>query len=230
MRIAILFLLAGLSAAPALAQEPPARTVTVSGSGSVAAAPDLATINVGVVEQAASASDALRLNNGAMTALFNVLDAAEIDGADRQTQGISLQPVYDNRSSVGGEGPRIVAYSASNALTIRVRDLRVLGKVLDDLAQAGANRINGISFGIAETEALMNEARQLAVEDAMARAALYVETAGATLGPVITINEQGGFGGPRPEMMAMSRMADNVPVAAGEVGISAQVSIVFGIE
>ena len=77
----------------------------------------------------------------------------------------------------------------------------------------------------------MEEARREAVEDAMARARLYVEAAGATLGSVISIDEAGGVSRPQPEM-AMARMASDmsVPIAEGEVGLNARVNVVFAIE
>ena len=61
-----------------------------------------------------------------------------------------------------------------------------------------------------------------------ARAKLLSEAAGAKLGMILSISEDGGMQpGPQP----MYRMADAaaVPVAAGEVGVTASVTIVFQI-
>ena len=220
------------SGSAAIAQDQPERRITVTGEGQVAAVPDQATVTVGVSERGQTATDALRANTRAMQALFDVLDAAGVDGRDRQTSGLSLQPVWDHSSQRAGEPPRIVGYEASNMLMIRVTKLELLGDVLDGITVAGANRINGIAFGLSDTDALMVEARRAAIEDAVARAALYVETAGASLGPVITINEQGGSMPFPVQEMAMARMASDmaVPVAEGEVGLSVRVSVVFAIE
>lgn len=223
-------LLMGLSVAqPSFAQE---RTITVTGVGEVAAVPDLATVTVGVIERGPTATDALRTNTRAMQALFDVLDDSGIDGADRQTSGLNLQAVYDHRNTPAGEAPRIAGYEASNTLMIRVTKLDLLGDVLDAITVAGANRINGIAFGLSDTEELLEQARRAAVEDAMARARLYVETAGANLGPVITISEAGGYSPqPMPEM-AMARMSSDmsVPVAEGEVALSVRVNMIFAIQ
>lgn len=226
-------LMLGLAAAtPTLAQDMPERRVTVTGEGAVSAVPDLATITVGVNEQGATATDALRANTRAMQALFDVLDTAGIDGADRQTSGLNLQPVYDHSTTRAGEAPQIVGYEAANTLMIRVTKLDQLGDVLDSVTVAGANRISGISFGLSDSDALMQAARRAAVEDAMARAQLYVETAGADLGQVITISEAGGrTPSPMPEMAMMRMAADTaVPIAEGEVGLSVRVNVVFEIE
>jgi uncharacterized protein YggE len=51
-----------------------------------------------------------------------------------------------------------------------------------------------------------------------------------TLGQVISLTET-GMATPRPQMMEMAAMrADSVPVAAGEVGITATVQMVFALE
>jgi len=219
------------TAAPAIAQDVPERRVTVTGVGEVTAVPDLATITVGISEQGDTATDALRANTRAMQALFIVLDTAGITGADRQTSGLNLQPVYDHSAVRTGEGPRIIGYEAINTLMIRVTKLGTLGDVLDAVTVAGANRINSINFGLSDTDAMMQDARRDAVRDAMERAQLYVETAGATLGPVMSISEAGRSYAPRPEM-AMARMASDmsVPIAEGEVGLSVELNIVFAIE
>jgi uncharacterized protein YggE len=67
------------------------------------------------------------------------------------------------------------------------------------------------------------------VADAQARAKLLSEAAGEKLGPIVSISE-GGASEPRP--MPMFKMADSaaVPVAAGEVGISADVTIVWQLK
>ncbi|WP_316015919.1 SIMPL domain-containing protein [Roseobacter sp. HKCCA0434] len=235
-RFLIATLIATLLTAPAFSQtvpEPPERRITVAGTGDVTAAPDMATITVGVSERAETAVEALQANTRAMQALFDVLDGAGIDGVDRQTSGLSLQPVYDHNNTRPGVGPEIVAYEASNMLTIRVTKLPVLGEVLDGITVAGANRINGIVFGISETEALMDEARRAAMRDAVGRATALVEEAGATLGPVVTISETGQSRPmPMQEMAMMGRaVADqSVPIAEGEVGLTVRVSATFAIE
>ena len=133
-------MLLGLAAGSAsVAQDMPERRVTVSGVGEVTAAPDLATITIGVSEQGQTATDALRANTRAMQALFDVLDTAGIEGADRQTSGLNLQPIYDHTEVRNGQGPRIVGYEATNTLLIRVTKLPTLGDVLDGVTGSTAS-------------------------------------------------------------------------------------------
>jgi uncharacterized protein YggE len=118
---------------------------------------------------------------------------------------------------------------ASNILSIRVRDIAKLGGVLDAAITDGANTLNGISFGLAEPDPAMDEARKTAVAKAKARAELLVGAAGASLGKIVSISEA-GMSSPMPMYRMEAAMADApVPVAGGEVGVTANVTITWEI-
>lgn len=205
------------------------RTISVSGEGEVSAVPDMAVITVGAQAEADTAAEALAATSAAVAAALEVLDAAGVEGRDIQTSGVSLSPrmVWPDRN--GSEPPRIEGYVASNQLTVRVRDLASLGVVLDAVVSSGANTLGGVTFTLSEPNAARDEARRAAVADARTRAALYAEAAGVVLGGVREIAEE-GLSQPMPRMMAEAAMSDAaVPVAPGEVTISARVRMVFDI-
>ncbi|WP_282059464.1 SIMPL domain-containing protein [Roseobacter litoralis] len=204
------------------------RVITTMGQGVVEAVPDMATINLGVTNEARLAGDALRLTSDAVAAVLAQLNEAGIAPRDMQTQGVSLQPVW-NRRNPENETPRITGFVARNTLTIRVRDLDTLGGILDRVVQDGANTFNGLQFSIQDPEPAIAAARQDAVKDAIAKAEQLAEAAGVALGPVQSISESGGGGRPVVMEMASARMASDVPVAAGEVSLTARVSMVFEI-
>lgn len=216
-------LILGLSiASTALAQTPPA-SLTVTGTGSVGAEPDMATITLGVTQQAATASAAMAQTSAQTLRILTGLEGAGIAARDVQTTNLSLQPNWVNRSSGRAQ---IDGYVAANTVMVRVRDLPALGEVLDKVVGLGANTFSGLSFGLQTPEPKQDEARRAAVLDAMRKAQLYAEAAGVNLGPVLSITEAGGAT-PRPMMMEAARSA--VPVAAGEVSLSASVTVVFAL-
>jgi hypothetical protein len=108
-----------------------------------------------------------------------------------------------------------------------VRDLATLGTLLDTAFRAGANRFDGLSFGVADPEPLRREARVAAVADARAAAETYAEAAGVTLGPILRIEETGERSvGPRPEMRALAKdSASSVPTEGGESAVTQRVTI-----
>ncbi|WP_238365303.1 SIMPL domain-containing protein [Mesobacterium pallidum] len=221
-----LVLAASCAASGLMAQE--AATITVSAEGEVEAAPDMAMVRIGVREAADSADAAMDAASAAMDAMLAALSAAGIEARDMQTSGLRLNPVYDSRSS-GVE--RQVGFEAVNTLTLRIRDLDGLGGVLDTLVrEAGANTLNGLSFGLSDPAPLMDEARRDAVAEARHRAEVLAEAAGVTLGKLVSIQDGGG-GMPYPVAAPMmeARSAGAVPVAAGEVTVNANVTMTWEI-
>ena len=223
--IMALALLAGSAAA---AQEEVLRRITVSGEGSVAAAPDMATLSLGAAAEAKEAAEALRMTSEITQRILERLAEAGIESRDIQTSGLSLHPLRRNYREGTDEQPGIIGYAASNGVTVRVRDLDQLGSVLDTVVSDGAKSLNGLSFGLQEPRPLMDEARKLAVADARAKAELYATAAGVSVGRLISLDESGG-GGPSPYMAEMSMARSAVPVAAGEMDVSAQVRIVYEV-
>ncbi|KAF0171563.1 MAG: hypothetical protein FD162_2887 [Rhodobacteraceae bacterium] len=218
-----------LSAALALPFSAPAfaeALVTVTGEATVEATPDMATISLGVTTEGQTAAEAMTANSKALQAVVERLKAAGIEDRDLQTSNLSLNPNWVGYDS--GSTPKIAGYVASNMLNVRVRALDGLGSVLDASIADGANTLNGISFELAEPRPALDEARKAAVADARARAALLIEAAGGTLGKIVSITENSGYGSPMP-MFKSDAAAALVPVAAGQIGLSASVTISFEI-
>ena len=206
----------------ALVQTSPIATVSVP--------PDMATIRMGLRNTAGTAAAALTRNSQDMTALLQSLAAMGIAPRDIQTQVLSLNPdiKYD---STGRKPPQIEGYTAENGVELRVRDLSQLGNILDQVVQNGATTLNGLSFGLIDPAPKRDEARRSAVADAQHRATLYAAAAGVQLGGVRKISDIESGQNPRP-MMAMRAMApgaDSVPIAEGEISLSASVMMEFDL-
>lgn len=220
-----------LAALPAFGQDAAGKspaTITVNGESQVEIAPDMASVSMGVTNDADSAKTAMADNNSAVSALLSELARSGIDQKDIQTNGLSLGPRYVPNSSGVAETK---GFTASNMVTVNVRDLGKLGGVLDAVVGQGANTLNGISFGLQDPQPSTDEARKKAVEDARRKATLYAEAAGLKLGPVKLITENGGGQPPMPMYAgAMARDAAAVPVSAGQVSVSASVTVVYELK
>lgn len=211
---------------PARADDRPS-TLTLVGSGAVSVAPDIATLSIGVEIQEDTASDALRENSDQTAKVIATLKDAGVEPRDIQTSNFSVQPVYDNKRASSGR-PSVAGYRVTNMVTARVRDLDGLGALLDKVVTDGANRVNGLSFGIEDDREAMDAARALAVKEAARKAALYAEAAGVTLGPILSISEGGSGPDYYPEM-EMRSAAMAVPVERGETTISASINMTWQI-
>lgn len=206
------------------------RLITVTGEGLVAAVPDLAFVNLGVSQQAETAAAAMAAMTSSMTAVMDRLATAGIAPVDIQTGQLTLDPVYDNSTYDGTGTPKINGYIATTMLQVRVRDMAIVGQVLDAVVQDGANRLAGVTFDLANRGPALDEARRRAVADAQARAALFAQASGVALGALITLTEQSGYLNPMPMFDArMEGASGAVPVAGGEVSLQAMVTMVYAI-
>jgi len=229
MRSPLSALIVGL--ALALPMPLPARAqgrITVTAEAQVEAPPDMAQVSLGVTTRAGTAAAAMAANSAELARVMDRLTAAGIAPRDIQTTGLSLSP--DWQGAEDGAPARITGYTAQNMVTVRVRDLGILGPVLDAAVRDGANTLHGLSFGLAAPEALMDQARRTAVARALDRARLLAEAAGARLGPVLEISEGGGGWQPQPMFRAEAAATGAVPVAGGEVSLTASVTLVIALQ
>jgi len=225
-----LAVLALVSAVPAAwAAEETAR-ITVTGEGSVTAAPDMAIINFGVLKNAPTARQALDDANKALSEAIADLKAKGVEARDLQTSGFSVSPQFDY-SGKNGAAPKLTGYQVSNTLTVRVRDISALGKVLDDAVTNGINSGGSLSFTNSKLKDLVAEARKAAVGDAITKAKALTEAAGVSTGDILSIAEDAPMPPPVPMVrMAMAKeAADSVPVEAGESEYHARVTVTFAI-
>jgi uncharacterized protein YggE len=202
------------------------RQISVNGEASISLLPDMAVLTLGAVEtskQAGVAVQALAARNRQMMA---ALGRFGIGAGQMQTTGIGLQPVWSDRGA-GQSPPKITGFEAQTTLRVRVEDLSTLPKLLDAVIAQGANRIDGLRFDLKDPQTPMDEVRQDAVRDAMAKAQLMAQTAGVTLGPLISLHDQGG---PRFVRREMALQDAALPIAAGQIEFSASVAAVFAIE
>lgn len=218
-------LILALASPPMAALAADATLITVTGEHTAQAAPDLATVDMGVTTEGPSAAEALAANSGAVKAIMDRLAAAGVEGRDIQTSNLSLSPNWT--STPDGAGSVISGYVAMNMLSVRVRDLTKLGTVLDAVVTDGANTLNGITFGLQDPKPVMTAARKDAVADARTRAEELAAAAGVTLGRLVSITEGSAFQAPQPMYRQSMAQDAAVPVAGGEVGMTASVTLVF---
>ena len=200
--------------------------LSVSAQAEASRVPDVASLSAGVVTRAEDANAALRANADQMARVMDAIREAGIAGKDIQTTGINVNPDYQYADN---QPPKITGYQASNNVSIKVRDVSRLGKVLDALVASGANQVNGPSFEIDEPEAVYDEARRAALDKARKRADMYAESLGLKVKRIVSVSEGGGFQPPQPMMMKAMAMdaRESSPVSPGETTLSASLDVVF---
>lgn len=230
-----LLLLTALAAAPAAAHEETSSqavpVLTVSGNGESRTAPDEATVRLGVSVQTPTAREAQDQVNRIAGAILEAVRNLGIPADHIQTSELNLGPVYgqDPRPGSVVQEPRIVGYQASNVVSVRVEQLDKVGPVIDAGLGAGANRLEGVAFGLRDDRAARSEALTRAVEEATGKAETLARALKVRLVRIVDVAEGGIAVAPPPFVrgrMAMesAAMADT-PVSAGQVGVSAGVTV-----
>ena len=210
--------------------------LTVTAEGRSTRKPDLALFTAGVSSSGKTAGEALSANAADMNGVIAALKRAGIADRDIQTSNLSHNPVYADMSrqpvsALESQVPRIIGYQVSNQVNVRQRDLGTFGRTIDTLVSAGANQVSGPGFQMDDPDAASDEARTAAMKQARARANLYASAAGLKVVRILSISESGGYVPQPPVVYARAAMADMAgaptPVAAGEVSLTASVTVMF---
>ena len=202
----------------------------VNATGEVTRVPDVAIISAGVVSRSTTATGALQDTANRMSRVLAALKRAGIEDRDIQTSNVSLNPEY---RYVENRPPQLVGYTASNTVTVRFRDVRNSGKILDALVAQGSNQINGPTLTVDKPESALDEARTKAIAIGRARAELYARSLGLRVVRVVSVNESGASY-PVPPPMPMYARADmaqaKTSIEPGEQRLQVNLAMTFELQ
>lgn len=232
-RTALLLALLALST-PALADEPPPRSLVVHGEGRVSSAPDLAIVSFGVETAAPAAATAVAENARKSTRLVEAIKQRLGERDKVSTTQYSLSPVYEQRERASSAPPAITGYVASNVVRVELRDVAAVGALIDAATAAGANRVDDLQFTLEARGPAHSQALQRAGEDARRQATAAAAALQVELGRVLNATVGGGpIVYPRTYgrgMVAMAEAATAPPVEAGDVDVSATLQVTYEIK
>lgn len=202
------------------------RTLTVSGKGNVSIPTTMTQVRLGVEIQGKTAQAVQQQVRSRSQAVVELLKTRQVEKL--QTTGISLNPNYtykDGKQSING-------YSGSNIVSFRIETEKA-GTLLDEAIEAGATRIDGVSF-VAADEAIaqaQQQAIQKATEDANKQADAALKALNLKSKEIIGVQINGAnppqpvvFAVPRPAQLANDKAAD-LPVVGGEQKVEQSVTL-----
>ena len=202
----------------------------VNATGEVTRVPDVAIISAGVVSRSTTATGALQDTANRMSRVLAALKRAGIEDRDIQTSNVSLNPEY---RYVENQPPQLVGYTASNTVTVRFRDVRNSGKIVDALVAQGSNQVNGPTLSVDKPESALDEARNKAIAIGRARAELYARSLGLRVVRVVSVNESGASY-PVPPPMPMYARADmaqaKTSIEPGEQKLQVNLAMTFELQ
>lgn len=213
--------------------EPIVPVLSVQANGEARVAPDEATVRLGVLAQAPTARAAMEEANRSANAILDAIRKLGVKAEDIQTSELNLNPLYSNQPELRGGEPRITGYQATNVVSVRLEKLDQVGPVVDAGLAAGANRLDGVVFGLRNDEAARATALTRAAEAGRAKAETLARALRVRLVEIVEVVE-GGVSVFTPvyrrQAMAMETSMADTPVSAGQVGIDATVTLRYRIE
>jgi uncharacterized protein YggE len=159
-------------------------SISVSGSSAIRVQPDRVVVIFGVDTFAQTPHASQAQNARLSKVVLDAIRAHDIAERDIATAHFDIQPRYNNyeRNIISG-------YSTRNTIAVTLRNVEKLEPVMIAALEAGATSIDGIEFSVTKLRQLRDEAREMAVQAALEKAAAMAATAGSTLGAVTNIHE-----------------------------------------
>ena len=211
----------------AAATEKAPSILSVDGRGTAVAAPDRASISIGVTTHAKDAAAAQSENTTCAQSIIAGIKLLGIDAKDIQTSNYSFRPTYSYSENREQE---INGYTVDNTILVTIKDIDLIGKVIDTALNHGANQINSLDFQIANTNDLRKTALLAAIRDAREKADIIASGLGHRIVGIQHVSENTGSFQSRKYnsmMLAEASMDAAVPIESGAVSLDANVHIEF---
>ena len=234
--LSLLLIVASPLGALAQNQEPAQPTLVVNGNAELKVAPDQATVRLGVVRQSTTAQSAQDQANRAGQDILSALTKIGVTADKVQTSRLTLSPIYAQQRPGSNDPPRIVAYNASNIISITLDDLAKLGPAIDAGLNAGANQLEGVQFEVKNDLPVREQALRQAVTEARRKAEAMADALGVRLVNVQEVSEGGVSVVPKymetQQYMSRALAADAIaptPVNPGQLDVQASVTVRYRI-
>lgn len=210
----------------------PTRTLSVTGQGRIELKPDTATISLGISQLKESPAEAYAAMSADLTKIAGAVTAMGVKEDQIQTGVFNLNAEYNWTQD---KGQVLMGYRATTTLNISTRELDKVASLVQTAVEAGANQLNGINFHVKDTEKLVEQALDMAVDDARAKADQVAGRLDAKVVRVLNVSIQdNGMPIYRAMTDSVSGMAAEKAVAApvygGTTTFSTSVHVTFEIE
>jgi uncharacterized protein len=150
----------------------------------------------------------------------------EVSQKDIKTSNFTITRKYEYKKD---QEPKEVGYVVANTVNLTICDLSKMGKILDAVVKDGANRVSSVSFGVKDSQELVDKARKEALADAVRKAKLYSSAGHFKLVKIVSLSESGGGYAPRNVYHATDRSRSDVSISPGQITLTANVSVVWEI-
>ncbi|MFZ1748410.1 MAG: SIMPL domain-containing protein [Nitrospirales bacterium] len=212
--------------------------LTVSAEGTINVPPDKAVLSFAVETVGEKLSDVQKGNQEKVAKVLEECRRFNIPSEFIQTTSLNVIPEYPPPPRRPSDGtlensiPRIIGYRVVHHVNVEVRNLEIVGKVVDRVLQVGANRFSGIAWGLQNEQPTKLEVLKQASAKAQAKAEALAQALNLKLVRMINVSEGGVSPSPPEGRYRMAMAMDSggeASVSAGEISIRGSVLLVYEI-
>lgn len=221
--------LAQTALAQTAAEKP--RQITVSGEAEIKVAPDRAVLVLGMVSESRELPKAQAENAQKIGQALAMLEAQGVDKRHIQTDYVRIEPRFEKSFGVGP-----ASYIVRRDIVVTVIDLKKLETVIGEAVKLGINSASQFSLQTSDLRKHRDAARLQAAQAAKEKATLLAQALGASLGPVLTIQENAvplpvSARGLAVQNVSVEAGGDAPPAfSAGEISVRAHVTVTFALQ
>ncbi len=208
--------------------------------------PDLANVYFTISKDAKTVAEAQAGVATIEKKALDVLKAKGVEDKDIQTANASFYPKYESKSLICPQAPdastpyycgsskqTLVGYTASESITVKVRNTDDVGTLMQNLGTTGVMDLSGPNFAIDKEDSLKAQARKKAIDDAKMKAESLAKDLGVSLVKIVSFNESGSYPMYYAKDMAMTNAAASeaprATIPKGENTITSDVTITYEV-
>lgn len=164
------------------------RTLSTNGVATTTVEPDEMQVTFAIETLSDSAQESKDLNAQKLSAVLEALKDAGIEDSAIETSYFNLYEEFDWTE----DGRKSKGFKASHTLTVESNDLTVAGSIIDAAVNAGATRVQGVSFTLSQQaqEDVRSEVIAKAAQNARSKAQALADGSGSRLGKLVSISDQ----------------------------------------
>lgn len=208
--------------------------LTVEGLGKVNQAPDCIQMEFHLLTTHEKYDKAVALSREEYSRLEKAMSGAGLAPEELKTSNLQVETWYEQENDGRMYRQVFKGYRISSRLFVEIPlDLILLAKIIENITREGSSPEFSLVFALKNPELLLEEALKNAVLDAKKKAQILTETAGVSLGEILSMTslpQEGIFPPSRVEMpMLQAKASLDMAMNPRDVETTARVKISFAL-
>jgi uncharacterized protein YggE len=137
--------------------------IYVQGEAQVESPPDMVTMNFSVVATNLDQEAANKQAQEAATRILAMLDANKIPEKDVTASNLKAEPQYERDENSPANRGKLIGYTVTRPFTVKLHDLGILARLVDDLVATKGVEFAGIEPGLSNQKEIQQQAQSKAL-------------------------------------------------------------------